>query len=187
MKKIKDIDFNNKDVTGTEYYFSFFNKRRPEGWTINDELMLLTLYIQKNLIWNVTGKAVYNIMDWRQNVSKAINETVDKLEDEEIFENVRLKNWQESEPGYQSYADVVNIVGNKLLVFANGQDGSYVKTDEGNQAYEKDVMLREAKELAKAEILAQQEHQKAIEEAEAEKEAEEETNQMVFPLKNYGK
>jgi len=187
MKKIKDIDFNNKDVTGTEYYFSFFNKSRPEGWTMNDELMLLTLYIQKNLIWNVTGKTVYNIMDWRQNVSKAIHETVDKFEDEEIFENVRLKNWQESSPSYQSYADVVNIVGNQLLVFANGQDGGYVKTDEGNQAYEKDVMLEEAKELAKAEILAQQEHQKDIEEAEAKEQAKAEDVDIVIPFRNYGK
>ena len=187
MKKIKDIDFNNKDVVSTEYYFSFTKKDRPEDWTVKDELMLLTLYIQRDLTWGATGKPIHNIMDWRQNVSKAINETLDKFTDEEIFKNVRLKNWQEGSPAYQSYANVINLSGDKLLVFANGRDGHYVMTDEGNQDYERDKLLREAKELAKAELLAEQEHQKAIEEAEAEEQAKTEDVDIVIPFRNYGK
>ena len=44
-------------------------------------------------------------------------------------------------------------------------------------------MLEQAKRLAKAELIREQEE---LEEQRLE-EAEEETNQIVFPLKNYGK
>ena len=190
MKKIKDIDFNNKDVTATEYYFSFIKKDRPEGWTVKDELMLLTLYIQRDLIWSVTGKPINTLMAWRQNVSKAINQTIDKLEDEEIFKDTNIKNWQEGTPAYQSYANRVNLSGDILLVFANGKDGNYVMTDEGNQEYQREKMLREAKELAKAELLREQEQ---LEELRLEEEAEELAKQkaedvdIVIPFRNYGK
>ena len=48
---------------------------------------------------------------------------------------------------------------------------------------EKEKMLEQAKRLAKAELIREQEE---LEEQRLE-EAEEETNQIVFPLKNYGK
>ena len=177
--KRKDIDFNNKDVTATEYYFSFTKKDRPEGWTLRDELMLLTLYIQRDLIGNRTGNCIHTIMDWRQNVSKAINETIDKLEDDYIFRDTKIKDWQEGGPAYESYASTVNLSGDILLVFANGKDGLYVKTDKGNQDYERDKLLDEAKKLAKAEILAEQEQ--------AEKEKEAMQKEVVIPLVDYGK
>ena len=189
MKKlnIENIDFNNKDITGTEWYFSFIKKDRPENWTINDEIMLLTLYLQKEIVGHKCGKHIHSLMDWRQNVSKVINETIDKLEDDNIFRGISFKNWQDSSPTYQSNACLVNINGDKLLVYANSNSGDYVLTDKGYEESEKDKMLHKAKELAKAELLAEQDRQKAIEEAEAEEQAEAEDVDIVIPFRNYGK
>ena len=50
MKKSKDIDFNNKEIVATEYHFYFSQKDRPEGWTIEDELMMLSLYLQREIV-----------------------------------------------------------------------------------------------------------------------------------------
>ena len=84
-------------------FFGFYQKERPEGWTIEDEVMLLTLYLQKDIVGHASGNPIHTIMDWRQNVSKAINKTLDKLEDENIFRNIRLYDLQEYEPDYEVF------------------------------------------------------------------------------------
>ncbi|MDA9146661.1 hypothetical protein N9O15_03880 [Gammaproteobacteria bacterium] len=188
--KTKPIDFSNKDITGTEWYFSFQNKNRPEDWTMHDEIILLSLYLQKDVVGHESGKPIHTIMNWRQNVSKAINKTLDKLKDDHIFRGLSLVNWQDFAPTYESYCHKLNINGDITLVYAlkgNNGNGGYVLTEEGSEEAERDKILHEAKELAKAEILAEQERQKAIEEAEAEEQAETEDVDIVIPFRNYGK
>ena len=188
--KTKPIDFSNKDITGTEWYFSFQKKDRPEDWTMHDEIMLLSLYLQQDVVGHASGNPIHTIMDWRQNVSKAINKTLDKLKDDHIFRGLSLKNWQDFIPNYESYCEKVNISGDTILIYAlggnNGNSG-YVLTEEGSKEAERDKILHEAKELAKAEILAEQERQKAIEEAEAEEEAKANNVEVIIPYRNYVK
>ena len=50
MKKIKDIDFNNKEIAATEYHFYFILKDRPEDWTIEDEIMMLSCIYKEKLL-----------------------------------------------------------------------------------------------------------------------------------------
>jgi len=91
MKKIKDIDFNNKEIVATEYHFYFSQKDRPEGWTIEDEIMMLSLNLQREIVSKEAKTPIHTIMDWRQNVSKAINKTIDKLDSKNIFNGSRLQ------------------------------------------------------------------------------------------------
>jgi hypothetical protein len=177
--KTKEIDFNNKDVTGTEWYFSFSKKDRPENWTIKDEIMLLSLYLQKDIIAHECGQPIHTLMDWRQNVSRVINKTLDKLEDEHIFKNIRLKNWQDFYPTYESYCNRLNINGDTLLVYALSSDGGYVLTDKGYEESEKDKLYRQAVIEAKEELLREQEQ--------AQKEKEAIQKEVVVPLIDYGK
>ena len=183
MKKIKDIDFNNKEIVATEYHFYFSQKDRPEGWTIEDELMMLSLYLQREIVSREANTPIHTLMDWRQNISKAINKTLDKLDAENIFANSRIQDLFEYEPWYETYVTKKNFNGNVINIIANDKNANNVLTETGKQQVEKERMLEEAKELAKAELLREQEQ---LEEQRLE-EAEEETNQIVFPLKNYGK
>ena len=181
MKKInrQDIDFDNKEICATEWFFGFYQKERPEGWTIEDEVMLLTLYLQKDIVGHASGNPIHTIMDWRQNVSKAINKTLDKLEDENIFRNIRLYDLQEYEPDYEVFYTQKNFSGDKISVLGIDSRKYPVHTDKGKAEYEKDKMLHQAKEMAKAELLREQEELEEVKEAEV--------SEVVIPLKNYGK
>jgi hypothetical protein len=186
MKKIKEIDFNNKEIVGTEYWFGFYQKERPEDWTIEDEIILLTLYLQGYIVGHDCGKPIHTIMDWRQNVSQTINKTLDKIEDEQIFRGIELSNFHESTGEYESHCTTKNFNGNKIDIIGISRNGFGVLTDEGKAELEKDSMLQKAKELAKAELLAEQETEKELL---AEQEAEREANKIhiVRPIEGYYK
>ena len=185
MKKIKEIDFNNKEIVGTEYWFGFYQKERPEDWTIEDEIILLTLYLQKDIVGRDSGKPIHTIMDWRQNVSITINKTLDKIEDDHIFRDIELSNFHESTDDYECATK--NFNGNKIDIIGISRNGFGVLTDEGKAELEKDSMLQKAKELAKAELLAEQEELRLRQEEGEQEEAESISNQIVYPLKNYAK
>jgi len=184
MKKIKEIDFNNKEIVGTEYWFGFYQKERPEDWTIEDEIILLTLYLQSDVVGHDCGKPIHTIMDWRQNVSQTINKTLDKIEDEQIFRGITLSNFHESTVDYECVTK--NFNGNKIDIIGINRNGFGVLTDKAMEEKEKAIMLQKAKELAKAELLAEQEAEKELL---AEQEAEREANKIhiVRPIEGYYK
>ena len=184
MKKIKDIDFNNKEITGTEYWFGFFKLERPKDWTIDDEIILLTLYLQKTIIGHDCGKPIHTFNDWRENVCGTIYKTIDKFEDEEIFRDIKLSSYSGSGSVYEDYCSTKNFNGNKISILGIDKDGSNVLTDEGEAELEKAEMLYKAKELAKAEILQEQEAEKELL-AEQEAEIEANTIKVIQPIKGY--
>ena len=141
--------------------------------------LLLTLYLQKDIVGHASGNPIHTIMDWRQNVSKAINKTLDKLEDENIFRNIRLYDLQEYEPDYEVFYTQKNFSGDKISVLGIDSRKYPVHTDKGKAEYEKDKMLHQAKLMAKAELLREQEELEEVKEAEV--------SEVVIPLKNYGK
>ena len=165
MKKIKDIDFNNKEIAATEYHFYFILKDRPEDWTIEDEIMMLSLYLQREIASKEAKTPIHTIMDWRQNVSKAINKTLDKVEAINIFANSKILDLHEYTPWYETYVTRKNFNGNIIYIVANDKNANDVLTDAGKQQLEKERMLEEAKELAKAEILREQEQAQKEKEA----------------------
>ena len=183
MKKIKDIDFNNKEIVATEYHFYFSQKERPEGWTIEDEIMMLSLYLQKEIVSREAKTPIHTLMDWRQNVSKAINKTLDKLDAENIFANSRIHDLHDYTPWYETYVTKMNFNGNVINIVSADKNANDVLTETGKQQLEKERMLEEAKELAKAELLAEQEQ--AQKEKEATQKAED--VDIVIPFRNYGK
>ena len=188
MEKIKDIDFNNKEIVATEYHFLFKNRGRPDDWTIEDEIMMLSLHLQKEIVSRNAERPIHTIMDWRQNVSKAINKTLDKIEEENIFYQVGgFHDVFEHSPYYESYGNKFNIKGDVINVLGVNTKGYQVQTEAGNEQEEKELMHHKAVAEAKAQILAEQERQKAIEEAEAEEQAETEDVDIVIPFRNYGK
>lgn len=181
MKKIKDIDFNDKDIVATEYHFSFSKKERPEGWTLNDEIMMLSLYLQREMIMRESQEIVHTLMDWRKNISKAVIKTLDKIEDDNIFQGLDVKNFSDYDSQYlhQCYVSKLNCSGNVLSICGLDNDDEIVLTEAGKESLDKEMMLYKAKELAKAELLQEQE--------EAEEEAKKDVRSQVFPLKHYGK
>ena len=179
MKKIKDIDFNNKEIVATRYHFYFSHKERPEGWTIEDEIMMLSLYLQRTVVSKVARTPIHTLMDWRQNVSKAINQTIDKVESEQIFSDLRIQDIHDYTPWYETYVTKMNFNGNVINIVSANKDANDVLTETGKQQLEKEKMLEEAKELAKAELLREQEQ--------AQKEKEATQKQVVVPLVDYGK
>ena len=181
MKKTdrQDIDFDNKEICATEWFFAFYHKERPEGWTIEDEVMLLTLYLQRDIVGHASGTPIHTIMDWRQNVSKAINKTLDKLEGDHIFKDIKLYDFQEYVPEYEVFCTLKNFNGDKVSIIGIDSGQYPVLTDKGLADLEKDKMLHEAKELAKAELLREQEQ--------AQKKKEATQKEVVVPLVDYGK
>ena len=181
MKKLqkKDIDFNNKEICATEYHFAFSKKERPEGWDIEDEIMMLTLFLQKEIVAHEVQTPIHTIMDWRKNVSVSINKTLDKIEGSEIFRDTWVYNFQEYCPMNETYWTDKNFNGNKLGIIGINKIDMPVLTDIGKADVEKKEMLMKAKELAKAELLREQEELRELEETEVSK--------VVIPLKNYGK
>jgi len=181
MKKLqkKDIDFNNKEICATEYYFAFAKKERPEGWDIEDEIMMLTLFLQKEIVAHEVQTPIHTIMDWRKNVSVSINKTLDKIEGSEIFRDTWVHNYQEHYAIHETYCTDKNFNGEVLEIIGINKTGFPVLTDIGKADLEKEQMLMKAKELAKAELLREQEELRLEEETEVSK--------VVIPLKNYGK
>lgn len=188
MKKLqkKDIDFNNKEICATEYHFAFNKKERPEGWNIEDEIMMLTLFLQKEIVARESQTPIHTIMDWRQNVSVSINKTLDKIEGSEIFRDTWVKNLQEHYLMYETYCTDKNFHGEVLEIIGMNKRGFAVLTDTGKADLEKEQMLMEAKELAKAELLREQEE---LEEQRLEEEAKQKAEDVdiVIPFRNYGK
>ena len=185
MKKLqkKDIDFNNKEICATEYWFAFGKKERPEGWDINDEIMMLTLFLQKDIVGHEVGTPIYTIADWRQNVSVSINKTLDKIEDKEIFRDTWIQSLQEDHPIRETYWMNKNFNGNVLEIIGIDKNGFPVLTDIGKAEEEKEQMLKQAKEQAKAELIREQEELRLEEEA---KQKAEDVD-IVIPFRNYGK
>ena len=185
MKKLlkKDIDFNNKEICATEYHFAFNKKERPEGWNIEDEIMMLTLYLQQEIVAREVQTPIHTIMDWRKNVSVSINKTLDKIEGSEIFRDTWVTNWQEDYLMHETYCTDKNFNGQVLEIVGINKTGFPELTDTGKADLEKEQMLMKAKELAKAELLREQE------EARLEEEVEEEAEDVdiVIPFRNYGK
>ena len=167
MKKLlkKDIDFNNKEICATEYHFAFNKKERPEGWDIEDEIIMLTLFLQKEIVAHEVGTPIHTIMDWRQNVSVSINRTLDKIKDKEIFRDTWVNNLQADHPIHETYWMDKKFIGNKLDIIGIDKRGFPVLTDIGKAEVEKDQMLTKAKELAKAEILREQEAEEEMRKA----------------------
>ena len=137
----------------------------------------------REIIQKEAKTPIHTLMDWRQNVSKAINKTIDKLDAESIFINSRIQDLFEYEPWYETYATKKNFNGNVINIIANDKNANDVLTETGKQQKEKERMLEEAKELAKAELLREQEQ--AQKEKEATQKAED--VDIVIPFRNYGK
>lgn len=187
LEKIKPIDFSNKEIVATEYHFLFKNRGRPDDWTIEDEIMMLSLHLQREVVARNAECPIHTVMDWRQNVSKAVNKTLDKIKEENIFYQVGgFHDVFDHSPYYECYADQFNINGAVINVLAVNTKGYQVETEAGKEQIEKERMYEKAKEEAKAEILAEQEREKA-KELEAEEEAKANNVEVIIPYRNYVK
>ena len=186
-KNIQNIDFENKEIVGTEYGFHFWMKERPKDWTIDDELLMLSLYIQNDLIYKQQQSGVYKLDNWRTGISKVVHETMDKFEDDS-FVKMHLYDYSSCDPTWEAYVTHHRFAnGSEIHIDSIDMNRNTVNTPKGAEDYEKYQMFQKAKQDAKAELLAEQERAKAIEEAEAEEQAETEDVDIVIPFRNYGK
>ena len=74
------IDFKNKRIVQTGYRFTFSPLSRSEDWTIEDELMALSIPIQTELIQKDTGNQA-GIYEWFEHIERLALQTTNKSYD----------------------------------------------------------------------------------------------------------
>jgi len=171
------IDFKKKRIISTGYKFKFTPTERSEDWTVEDELMSLSLYIQMQLIAKKNDMEHVGFYDWQQMIEETAIETANKsyaTGTGEIHSDTYDKR-PEYEPIKELSVD--------FEAYALDYMGHYIFTKEGEEQKLQDKKHARAVAEAKRQYEIEQEELR-LEELEAEETV---SNQIVFPLKNYGK
>ena len=178
------IDFKKKRIISTGYKFKFTPTERSEDWTVEDELMSLSLYIQMQLIAKKNDMNNVDFYDWQQKIEETAIETSNKsyatgtgqLQSDTYGKRPEYKSIKELFLDFEAYA--LDYMGN------------YVFTEEGEEQRLEDKKHARAVAEAKKEYEIEQEE---LEELRLEEEAEELAKQksedvdIVIPFRNYGK
>ena len=188
--KTKLITYTNKKITN-------------DSWNQEDESIYnaynLLMYALKNRLERKNEKAiekagnpfidleVANHETLLKYFAVLINDTLEKVEIDKSKWSLDYINQDREEDYIHNYISQLNTViyeldqkGTVLTEEAIARNKAIAKARREHE--EKQLMLQKAKALAKAELLQEQEYLRFMQE-----EAEEESNQIVIPLKNYGK
>ena len=171
------IDFKKKRIISTGYKFKFTPTERSEDWTIEDELMSLSLYIQMQLIAKKNDMNNVDFYDWQQKIIETAIETANK--------SYATGTGEIQSDTYDKRPEYKCVAGHSLdfRLFALDYMGNYIFSEEGEKQKLEDKKHARAVAEAKRQYEIEQEELR-LEELEAEETV---SNQIVFPLKNYGK
>jgi hypothetical protein len=188
MKKLDNlqpIDLKDKSIKDLVLYFTLNinNDQKPDDWTVDDEMLMLSLNIQRELIAKRCYENANDVMTWRQNISKAVTATTDKLADDVLFRGFKIKDemlycfsdWAK----YECYGEQW---GSRDITLLTSDGESYAKTPKGTHEEKMYLMEKRAVEKAKRILEAEQEEEK--ERLEIERKAKKE---VVIPFKSYSK
>ena len=175
------IDFKNKRIVSTGLNIRFTPGQRDDEWTIEDELMALSMSIQMQLIAKKTGEQVC-VYEWFNHIESVAQATTNKSY--ECLGTIRMID------GEREPYKVINEYKDDLRIYALDYMGNKIISDAGEKqiAEEKERALAVA--IAKKELIAEQELLAEEEaEIEAQEEAEREANKIhiVRPIEGYYK
>ena len=190
MKKlqIKNIELKDKAITRLSIWLNLKLPKDIEDWTVDDQLLVLSLKIQRDLIFKRCNVCPNDLMAWRQNISKAITETTDKYEDAERLVPYgfdiedEILTYLEGSINYETYAEKWGGSTKDIGVVAV-DDEVFAKTPKGQEDYKKAIMFQVAKAEAKAEAKRELEAEQK-DKQEAYQQAKDE---VIVPFENYGK
>ena len=171
------IDFKNKRIVFTGYNFKFRPMERSEDWTVEDELMSLSLYIQMQLIAKKNDINNVGFYEWQEKIEETAIETANKsyLTGNGVIQSGHYDQMPEYKP--------INETSFEFQAFALDYMGRYINSEEGEKQKEEDEKHAKAVAVAKRQLELEQQEEEEL----RLEEAQQETNQIVFPLKNYGK
>jgi len=179
------IDFKNEEIVGTTINLTMINTKntRPDDWSVENELALMSYMLQVKLINESLNKFCPSKAHWRSNLMNLMNETLDKFEDiDSTYYDFELSSSDEINTA--TIYEVLKYGPSKLLFHAIDKDSSWVYTPEIWEEWHKEQLRGEAVLIAKAELI---EEQRLRDEQEAEQEAEREANtiKVIQPIKGY--
>ena len=188
MKKLDNlqpIDLKDKSIKDLVLYFSLNinNDQKPKDWTVDDEMLMLSLHIQRELIGKRCYESANDVMTWRQNISKAVTATTDKLADDVLFRGFKIKdemlNFFSDWAKYECYGEQFSSRELTLLT-TDGEE--FARTPKGK--HEEEMYLMEKRAVAKAKRILEAEQEEEKERLEIERKAKKE---VVIPFKSYSK
>jgi len=170
------IDFKNLPIEYTLFSLKLNISDRADNWTIEDELMQLSIAIQKKLMSNKYNEDI-NYYDWQEKIHDLANETANKSYDPncELTQN----QWGNPDDSYQyiseSYDSLTIIpVRNVNIPFVS---------EKGKKKQLEDIAHEKAVKEAKYKLAKEQrekEEQEELEQLEAK-------DNIIIPFENYGK
>ena len=173
------IDFKKERIEFTGYKFKFKPTERSEDWTVEDELMSLSLYIQMQLIGKKKHMKNVGFYEWQENIIETALITANKSFAAGTGD-INSKTYDER-PEYKS----VNELSIGFQAYALDYMGHYIFTEQGEEQKVEDKKHARAVAEAKRQYSIEQEELRLQKEEEAKEEAE--VSKVVIPLKNYGK
>jgi hypothetical protein len=177
-RKIKMIDFKNKRIVQTGYRFTFAPLSRSEDWTIEDELMALSIQIQTELIQKDTGNQA-GIYEWFEHIERLALQTTNKSYD--------CTGTIKSESDYPiPKHEVIKERFSSIDVKGLNYMGNIILSAKGEESVEEEKKQAKAVAIAKKQYAEEQE-QLIREQEELEELKQAEVSEVVIPLKNYGK
>ena len=171
------IDFKNKRIVSTGINIKFTPSQRGDEWTIEDELMALSMSIQMQLITKKTGNRA-DVYEWFSNIESLAQATTNKSYD-------CLGKIKSDSGKPQPYATICQSADD-LTIHALDYMDHQIFSDAGKKQMAEEDERAKAVAIAKRELIAEQELR---DEQEAEEEAEREANKIhiVRPIEGYYK
>jgi len=176
---MKNIDFNNADFTAFNLKLEVCT--RSDDWTIEDELMQLSLAIQQMLIGKIYNLEC-NAYEWQQKIIELASQTMNKSYDPKCI--VTNNTWGKFDTKYDYQKDTFNIKNNYITVTPIKGINYPILTSEGLEKKEADIAHERAVKEAETKLRLEQ-----IKEAELEQERleleESLKKEVVIPFKKY--
>tara|TARA_B100000795_G_scaffold167547_1_gene126128 strand:- start:420 stop:953 length:534 start_codon:yes stop_codon:yes gene_type:complete len=170
------IDFTNKRIVSTGINIKFTPSQRGDEWTIENELMALSMSIQMQLITKKTGNRA-DVYEWFSNIESLAQATTNKSYD-------CLGKIESYSPDKPQPYNMIWQSADGLKIDALDYMDHQILSDEGKKQIAEENERAKAVAIAKRELIKEQELR---DELEAEEEAMKEANtlRIVQPIKGY--
>lgn len=178
---MKNIDFNNADFTAFNLKLEVCT--RSDDWTIEDELMQLSLAIQQMLIGKIYNLEC-NAYEWQQRIIELAYQTMNKSYDPQC--KVTNNAWGKLDNKYNYQQDTFNTKYDHITVIPIRGLNNPMLTKKGLEKKEADIAHERAVKEAEQK-LRRERIQEAIKEEERMELEQSLKKEVVIPLKNYGK
>lgn len=171
------IDFKNLSIEHTLFNLKLRISDRADNWTIEDELIQLSIAIQKKVMRNKYNNKDINYWDWQEKIHDLANETANKSYDPicEVTQN----NWGKTDNSYQIIKEQFDCID---IIPVKNCNEPFI-SEEGKKKYLEDKAHEKAVKEAKYKLAKEQREKEEQEELE-QREAK---DNIIIPFENYGK